>query len=112
MCAEAPFEELAALGNCFESLLGVVALTIISPQIAERLFTLKDCCRSNLLRHQSKRGDVGTIPAGWKNHFQSARGIPLALPPKNRQPLQPGVSLSFAAGAFYSRSHLASSRAQ
>jgi hypothetical protein len=112
MCAEAPFEELAALGNCFESLLGVVALTIISPQIAERLFTLKDRCRSNLLRHQSKRGDVGTIPAVWQTHFHSARGIPLGLRPKERQPLQPGVSLSFAAGAFYSRSHLASSRAQ
>src|SRR4030095_5201696 len=112
MCAEAPFEELAALGNCFESLLGVVALTIISPQIAERLFTLKDRCRSNLLRCQSKRGDVGTIPAAWQTHFHSARGIPLGLRPKERQPLQPGVSLGFGADAFYSRSHLASSRAQ
>src|SRR4029450_1526904 len=112
MCAEAPFEELAALGNCFESLLGVVALTITRPQMAERLFTLKDRCRSNLLRRQSKRGDVGTIPAVWQTHFHSARGIPLRLRPKERQPLQRGVSLSFAAGAFYSRSHLASSRAQ
>ena len=112
MCVEVDFEKLAALGNRFESLLGVVALTIISPQIAERLFTLKDRCRSNLLRRQSKRGDVGTIPAVWQTHFHSARGIPLRLRPKERQPLQRGVSLSFAAGAFYSRSHLASSRAQ
>src|SRR4029450_7300957 len=100
MCAEAPFEELAALGNCFEALLGVVALTIISPQIAERLFTLKDCCRSHLLRHPSNRGDLGPIPAVRQPPFHTARGIPLGLRPKERQPLQPGVSLSFAAGAF------------
>jgi len=112
MCVEVAFEKLAALGNRFESLASGVALTIISTQIAERLFTLKDRCRSNLLRRQSKRGDVGTIPAVWQTHFHSARGIPLRLRPKERQPLQRGVSLSFAAGAFYSRSHLASSRAQ
>jgi hypothetical protein len=112
MCAEAPFEKLAALGNRFEPLAGGVAVTIISPQIAERLFTLKDRCRSNLLRRQSIRGDVGTIPAVWQTHFHTARGISLGLRPKQRQPLQAGVSLSFAAGAFHSRSHFASSRAQ
>ena len=42
MCVEAPFEKLAALGNRFESLAGGIALTIISTQIAERLFTLED----------------------------------------------------------------------
>ena len=112
MCAEARFEKLAALGNRFESLVGGVAVTIISTQIAERLFTFEDRYRSNFLGRQSIRGDVGTVPAVWQTHFHSARGISLGLRPKERQPLQPGVSLSFAAGAFYSRSHLASSRAQ
>jgi hypothetical protein len=112
MCTEAAFEKLAALGNRFESLPGGLALTIISTQIAERLFTLKDRYRSNFLRRQSIGGDVGTIPAVWQTHFHSARGISLGLRPKERQPLQSGVSLSFAPGAFYSRSHLASSRAQ
>jgi hypothetical protein len=110
--AEAPFEKLAALGNCFELLAGGVALTIISTQIAERLFTLKDRYRSNFPRRQSICDDVGTIPAVWQTHFHRARGIALGLRPKERQPLQPGVSLSFAAAAFYSRSHFASSRAQ
>ena len=110
MCAEALFESLAALGNRFESLPGRFALTIISPQIAERLFTLKDRYRSNLLRRQSIGGDIGTIPAVWQTHFHRARGITLGLCPQKCQPLQPSVSLSFA--VFYSRSHLASSRAQ
>jgi hypothetical protein len=112
MCAEAIFEKLAALANRFEPLAGGVALAIISPQIAERLFTLKDRCGSNSLGRQSIRRDVGTIPALWKTYFHCARRIALGLRPKKRQALQPGVPLSFAVGAFYSRSHLASSRAQ
>ena len=112
MCAEARFEKLAALANRLELLAGVIALAIISSQIAKRLFTLKNRCGSNPLRRQSIRSNVGTIPAFWQTHFHCARGIAVGLRPEKRQPLQPGVSLSFAAGAFYSRSHLASSRAQ
>src|SRR5436309_3432156 len=107
MCAEALFENLTTLGNRFESLPCCFALTIISPQIAERLFALKDRYRSNLLRRQSIRGDVGTIPAVWQTHFHRARGITLGLCPQKCQALQPSVSLSFAVAAFYSRSHLA-----
>src|SRR5947208_16199796 len=103
MCAEALFENLTTLGNRFESLPCCFALTIISPQIAERLFTLKDRYRSNLPRRQSIGGDIGTIPAGWQTHFHRARGITLGLRPQTSPPLQPSVSLTFA--VFYSRSH-------
>src|SRR5436190_13793720 len=112
MCAEALFENLTTLGNRFEPLPCCFALTIISPQIAERLLALKDRYRSDFPRHQSIRGDVGTIPAVWQTHFHRARGITLGLCPQKCQPLQPSVFLSFAAAAFYSRSHLTSSRAQ
>src|SRR5215813_7206885 len=112
MCVEALFKKLAALANCFESLARSIALAIISPQIAERLFTFKDCCGTNSLRRQSIRCDVGAIPAPGKTHFRCARGITLGLRPQKCQPFQPGVSLGFAGGAFYSRSHLARSRAQ
>jgi hypothetical protein len=73
MCAEAFLEKLAALPNRFESLPARVALAIISPQIAERLFTLKDRCGSSFRRRESKRSDVGTIPALWKCYFHCAR---------------------------------------
>jgi hypothetical protein len=63
MRAQAPFEKLTALGHGFESLAGGIAVAIISPQIAKRLFTLKDRCRSNSLGCQSIRGDVGTVSA-------------------------------------------------
>jgi hypothetical protein len=63
MCAEAPFEKVEALRNRFELLTGGIALTIISPQIAKRLFTLKDCCGSNFLRRESIRSDVRAIAA-------------------------------------------------
>jgi hypothetical protein len=82
MCAEAPFEKLTALGNRFEPLTCGVAVAIISPQIAERLFTLKDRCGSNSLLRESIRRDIGTISALWKTHFHCARGIPLRLRPK------------------------------
>src|SRR5215470_5187132 len=110
MCAEACLEKLAALANRFELLAGSIALAIISPQITERLFTLKDRCGSSSLGRQSICSDVGSIPALWKTHFHGARGIALGLRPQKGQALQPGVLLSFAAGALYSRSHFASSR--
>ena len=112
MCSEAPFEKLAALPNRFESLAGGIALAIVSPQIAERLFAFKDRGRSNFLGRPSIRSDVGAIPAFWQTHFHCARGIALGLRPQKRESLQSRVSLSFAAGVSYSRSHLASSRAQ
>src|SRR5262249_8891102 len=112
MCAEAFLKKLAALTNRFESLPGSIALAIISPQIAECLFTLKDRCGSSFLRRQSIRSNVGTIPAFWKGYFHCARGIAVGLRPEKCQALQPGMPLSLAADAFYSRSHLASSRAQ
>jgi hypothetical protein len=81
MCAKPLFEKLAALANRLQSLAGSIALAIISPQIAERLFTLKNRRRSNSLRRQSIRSDVGTIPAFWQTHFHCARGIALDLCP-------------------------------
>src|SRR5437588_13030967 len=110
MCAEALFESLAALGNRFESLPGRFALTIISPQMAERLFTLKDRYRSNLLRRQSICGNIGTIPAVWHSHFQRARGITLRSCPQKCQTLQPSVSRR--SDVFYCVSQVASSHAQ
>jgi hypothetical protein len=75
------FEKLAALANRLESLAGSIALAIISPQIAKRLFTLKNRCGSNSLRRQSIRSDVGTISAFWQTHFHCTRGIALGLRP-------------------------------
>src|SRR5262249_1571238 len=112
MRTEAVLEKLAALANGFESLASGVALAIITPQVAQRLFTFKDRGRSNSRRRQSIPGDVGTIPAFWEAHFHCACGISLGLRPQKRQPLQPGVSLSFRTSASYSPSHLASSPAQ
>src|SRR5438046_653388 len=111
MGAKALFEKLTALADRFELLASSVTHAIISPQIAQRLFTFEDCCRSNFLRRQSVRGDVGTISAFWQTHLHCARCVSLGLRPQKRQALQSSVSLRFAA-ALYSRSHLASSRAQ
>ena len=81
MCAETPFEKLAASANRLESLAGSIALAIISPQIAERLFTLKNRRGSSSLRCQSICSDVGTIPAFWQTNFHCTRGIALGLRP-------------------------------
>jgi len=81
VCAEAPFEKLAALANRLELLAGIIALAIISPQIAKCLFTLKNRRGSNPLRRQAIRRNVGTITAFWEAHFHSTRGIALGLRP-------------------------------
>jgi hypothetical protein len=73
MCTEALFEKLTTFANCFEVPASGVAPAIISPQIAQRLFTFKDCGGSNHLRYQPTRGDVGTVPAFWETHFHCAR---------------------------------------
>ena len=81
MGAETLFEKLAALANRLELLAGGIALAIISPQIAKRLFTLKNRCGSDSPRRQSIRSDVGTIPAFWQTHLHCTRGIALGLRP-------------------------------
>src|SRR4026207_1777786 len=77
VCAKPRFEKLAALANRLESLSGSIALAIISPQIAGRLFPLKKRRGPNSLRRQSIRSGVGTMPAFWQTPFHCARGIAL-----------------------------------
>jgi hypothetical protein len=44
MRAEARFQNLATITYCFESLARSLAATVVSAQIAQRLFAFEDCC--------------------------------------------------------------------
>ena len=112
MCAEARFENLATITNCFESVACGLAVTVVSSQIAQRLFAFEHRCRSNLLRDRPIAGHVGAISTSGQSHFHRARGKSVPLRPNKRELLKPGVLCCFAVAACYSRSHVASSRAQ
>ena len=44
MRAEAGFENLTTITDCFDSLPGGLAMTVVSSQIAQRLFAFEDRC--------------------------------------------------------------------
>ena len=73
--------ELAAFVNRFELLTGGVAPAIVAPQIAKRLFTFENRCRSHLLGVSSIRRDIRMIPAFWQADFHCTGGISLCLGP-------------------------------
>jgi hypothetical protein len=112
MRAEARFEKLATIKYCFESLVCGLAVTVVSSQIAQRLFAFEHRCRSNLLRDRPIAGHVGAISASGQSHFHRARGKSVRLRPKECELFQPGMLCRFTVESSYSRTHFASSLAR
>src|SRR5262249_23114848 len=112
MGGEARFENLAAITDRFQSPPRRLGVTVVSSQIAQRLLTFEHCRRSNLLWNIPVAGHIGAVPASRQSHFHRACGKSVRLRPNKRELLEPGVLCRFAVAAFYSRSHVASSRAQ
>ena len=109
---KACFKNLAALADRVEPAARGLAVAIISPQIAKRLFAFKDRCQTSLFSLPSIRRYVRTIPPLRQSNFHRARGKAVRLCPQQCEPLQFGVSRRFAAMAYYSRNHFAISVAQ
>ena len=112
MRAEARFENLATITDRFEAPPRGLAVTVVSSQIPQRLFAFEHRCWSNLLRDRPIAGHVRAISAPWQSHFHRARGKSVRLRPNKRELLESGVLCCFAVATCYSRSHVASSRAQ
>src|SRR4029078_195342 len=81
MRTQARFENLATVADRFESLARGLAATIVSPQIAKRLFVLEHRRRSNLLLKGTIAGHVGAISAPGQSYFHRAGGKPVRLRP-------------------------------
>src|SRR5206468_10124653 len=112
MRADAGFENLTTITYGFESLARRLAATVVAAQIAQCLFAFKYRCRPNLLRDRPIAGHVGAISTSGQSDFHRARGKSVRLRPNKRELLEPGVLCCFAVVTCYSRSHVASSRAQ
>jgi hypothetical protein len=126
MRAETRFQNLATVTDRVEPLTRGLAATVVSSQIAQRLFALKHRrfaglearrpsqagCLTSAFRHRPIAGHVGAISASGQSHFHRARGKSVRLRPNKRELLEPGVLCGFAVATVYSRSHFASSRAQ
>jgi hypothetical protein len=112
MHTQARFENSAALANILEALARDIAMAVVSSQIAKRLLAFKDCRRSNLFRLRPIGSHIGAIPRLRQGHFHRASGIAMRLSPEKSETLESGMPRGFAVGVSYSRSHLASSRAQ
>src|ERR1700746_3701744 len=82
-------------------------MTIVSPQVAERLFTFENRCRSSLFSLPSMAGHVGTVPTVWQSYFHRARGKSVRLRPNKRELLQTRVCFRFVARLFGVRRHVA-----
>jgi hypothetical protein len=112
MRAKARFENLATIADCFEPLTRGFAVAVVPPQIAQRLFAFEYSRRSNLLCDRPIAGHIGAISASGQSYFHRARGKPVRLRPNKRELFESRVLCRFAVAAYYSRSHVASSRAQ
>jgi len=112
MRAELRFENLTAITDRFQSTPRGLGVTVVSSQIAQRLFTFEHCRRSNLFWNTPIAGHIGAISAPGQSHFHRTRGKSVRLCPNKREPLKSGVLCRFAVAACYFRSHVASSHAQ
>ena len=97
---------------CFDPSPCRSGVAIVSSQITECLLAFEYGCRSNLLRVWPIADDIGSISAPWQTHFHRACRKPMCLRPNKCQLFQLCMLCRFTAAACYSRSHLASSRAQ
>src|SRR5438034_8205761 len=70
---KACFKNLAALADRVEPAARGLAVAIIAPQIAKRLFAFKDCCPYNLFSLPSTRGQISTVATLRQTHFHCAR---------------------------------------
>ena len=77
--AQARLKNLAAFADQLKTLERSFPMTIISSQIAERLFAFEDRRRSDLCWRGSLSSYVGTISALRQSHFNRASGIAVRL---------------------------------
>src|SRR5947207_14675519 len=92
---KACFKNLAALADRVEPAARGLAVAIISPQIAKRLFAVKDCCRYNVFSLPSTRGQISTVATLRQTHFHCACGKPLCLCRYEREWCETSMRLSF-----------------
>jgi hypothetical protein len=78
---------LAALADQLETPERSLAMTIISSQVAKRLFAFENRCRSRLFSPPSMRGNIGTVPTLWQAYLHRACGKSLRLRPQKGEPL-------------------------
>src|SRR5438093_5328031 len=102
MLTKACLKNLAALADRVEPAARGLAVAIIAPQIAKRLFAFKDCCRYNLFSLPSTRGQISTVATLRQTHIHRARGKPLCLSPYERESFELRTHLRYTFGAYYS----------
>jgi len=112
MRAQPRFENLTAIKDRFQSPPRGLGVTVVSSQIAQRLFTFEHCRRPNLLGDFPIARHIGAISAPRQSHFHRAGGKSVRLRPNKGELLKPCVLRRFAVAACYSCSHVTSSRAQ
>src|SRR5438874_2107564 len=69
------FENLPPFANHLEPPARNFAVAIVSPEVAERLFTFKNHCRSNLSALTAISRHISPIPAFWQANFHRGRAI-------------------------------------
>jgi hypothetical protein len=87
MDTQARFENLATFADRFQTGARSFALTIVASEVAERLFALKNCCRSEFVSLSSISSQVGAVPAFWQTDLHGAGGEPVCLRPFERETL-------------------------
>jgi hypothetical protein len=85
--AQARLKNLAAFADQLKTLERSFPMTIISSQIAERLFAFENRCRSYLFSLPSMRGNIGTVPTLWQAYLHRACGKSLRLRPQKGEAL-------------------------
>jgi hypothetical protein len=85
--AQARLKNLAAFADQLKTLERSFSMTIISSQIAERLFAFENRCRSFLFSLPSMRGNIGTVPTLGQAYLHRACGKSLRLRPQKGEPL-------------------------
>jgi hypothetical protein len=85
--AQARLKNLAAFADQLKTLERSFPMTIISSQVAERLFAFENRCRSYLFSLPSMRGNVRTVATFWQSYLHRACGKSLRLRPDQREPL-------------------------
>src|SRR5437667_12446168 len=106
------FENLPPFANHLEPPARNFAVAIVSPEVAERLLTFKNHCRSNLSALTAISRHISPILAFWQADFHRGRGKHLCLLPHQREPFQPCMLCRFGLVACYSFRLFASSPAQ